>query len=126
MASRLISDRRQEPAALPSDPTAAREVVRAARHRRRMEARRRRYLIAGLMAGAGVLAALGLTRQLFFAGPDDKANPAARQEAPMLAAPSQPASPPPEAGAPKGDGTFSYATTDGPVAGANGGLKKYR
>ncbi|MEU7868060.1 DUF3152 domain-containing protein [Dactylosporangium sp. NPDC049140] len=128
MVSRLISDRRREPAPLPSDPTAARENVRAARHRRRMEARRRRYLIAGLMAGAGLLAALGLTRQLFFAGPDSdgKPNPAARQEAPMLAAPSQPASPPPEAGAAKGDGTFSYATTDGPVAGANGGLKKYR
>jgi hypothetical protein len=64
MVSRLISDRRRESAPLPSDPTAAREVVRAHRHRRRMEA--------------------------------------------------------------KGDGTFAYATTDGPLAGANGATKKYR
>ncbi|WP_433052587.1 DUF3152 domain-containing protein [Dactylosporangium sp. CS-033363] len=127
MVSRLISDRRREPAALPSDPTAAREVVRAARHRRRMEARRRRYLIAGLMAGAGLLAAAGLTRQLFFAGPqEEKPTAAVRHEQPMLAPPSQPASPPPEAGAAKGDGTFAYATTDGPVAGGAGALKKYR
>jgi hypothetical protein len=127
MVSRLISDRRRESAPLPSDPTAAREVVRAHRHRRRMEARRRRFLIAGLMAGAGLLAALGLTRQLFFAGSDAGApKRAVRQEAPMLTAPSQPASPPPEAGAAKGDGTFAYATTDGLLAGANGAVKKYR
>ncbi|WP_433611057.1 DUF3152 domain-containing protein [Dactylosporangium sp. CA-139114] len=127
MVSRLFSDRRREPVALPSDPTAAREIVRAHRHRRRIEARRRRYLIAGLMAGAGLLSALGLTRQLFFAddpAPAPKAAP--RQEAPMMVPPSQPASPPPEAGAAKGDGTFSYATTDGAVAGTGGAVKKYR
>ncbi|MER7280297.1 DUF3152 domain-containing protein [Dactylosporangium sp. NPDC000244] len=127
MVSRLFSDRRREPVPLPSDPTAAREVVRAHRHRRRMEARRRRYLIAGLMAGAGMLAALGLTRQLFFADdPEPAPKTASRHEAPMMAPPSQPASPPPEAGAAKGDGTFSYATTDGAVVGAGGAVKKYR
>ncbi|UWZ44396.1 DUF3152 domain-containing protein [Dactylosporangium matsuzakiense] len=124
MVSRLLSDRPREPEPLPSDPTAAREVVRASRHRRRMEARRKRYLIAGVMAAAGLLAALGLTRQLFFSGGTSEKAPV-RQEQPMLAPPSQPVSPPPEAGPAKGDGTFAYATTDGPVAGGNGALKKY-
>ncbi|MFG2038106.1 DUF3152 domain-containing protein [Dactylosporangium sp. NPDC048998] len=126
MASRLISDRRREPVALPSDPVVARDIVLAARHRRRRDARRRRYLVAGVMASAGLIAALGLGRQLLFA--DDTAPPTAsvRREAPMLAPPSQPASPPPEAGPAKGDGTFAYASSAGPVAGAAGALKKYR
>ncbi|MER7001671.1 DUF3152 domain-containing protein [Dactylosporangium sp. NPDC000555] len=132
MASRLISDRRREPAALPSDPLAAREIVRAARQRRRRDARRRRYLVAGVMASAGLIAALGLGRQLIFTGDaGDTGAPSAsvRPETPTLAPsspPSQPASPPPEAGPAKGDGTFAYASSAGPVAGAAGTLKKYR
>ncbi|WP_432832016.1 DUF3152 domain-containing protein [Dactylosporangium sp. CA-092794] len=111
---------------LPSDPVAAREVVRAARHRRRQDARRKRYLVAGVMAAAGLIAALGLGRQLFFAGDASQSTAPTRRDAPMLAPPSQPADPPPEAGPAKGDGTFAYAGSDGPVAGGAGALKKYR
>ncbi|MEV8511078.1 DUF3152 domain-containing protein [Dactylosporangium sp. NPDC051484] len=126
MASRLSSDRRREPVALPSDPVAARDTVRAARHRRRQDARRRRYLVAGVMSSAGLIAALGLGRQLIFAEDTGTPTPPVRQEAPMFTRPSQPASPPPEAGPAKGDGTFAYASSAGPVAGAAGTLKKYR
>src|SRR5690242_5695383 len=125
MASRLFSDRRREPDPLPSDPVAAREVVRASRHRRRQDARRRRYLVAGVMASAGLLAVLGMGRQMIFAD-DGTSGAVPRRDAPMLTPPSQPASPPPEAGPAKGEGTFAYATTAGPVAGAGGALKKYR
>jgi hypothetical protein len=126
MASRLIHDRRREPEPLPSDPRAAREIVRAARHRRREDARRRRYLVAGVMASAGLLAILGMGRQMLFASDDEASNAPGRREAPMLAPPSQPASPPAEAGPAKGDGTFAYATAAGPVAGGAGTLRKYR
>jgi hypothetical protein len=77
------------------------------------------------MASAGLLAVLGMGRQMLFADDETSAAPP-RRPAPMLAPPSQPASPPPEAGPAKGDGTFAYATTAGPVAGAGGALKKYR
>jgi hypothetical protein len=127
MASRLISDRRREPDPLPSDPVAAREVVRArrSRHRRRMEARRRRYIVAAVMAAAALITGLGLGRLLLFDGVEEQTEPV-RQDAPMLTRPSQPANPPPEAGPAKGEGTFAYATTEGPVAGSAGALKKYR
>src|SRR4051812_24016992 len=111
---------------LPSDPREAREVVRAARHRRRMEARRRKQLVAGVMAGAGVIAVLGLGRLVFFGGAGTSPSAQPRREAPMLVPPSQPADPPPDAGPAKGEGTFAYATTAGPVAGAAGAVKKYR
>ena len=68
--ARLARDRRREAAPPPSDPVDARGGVRAARHRRRANVRRRRYIVAGVMAFAGLLAALGLGRQLFFAGDD--------------------------------------------------------
>jgi hypothetical protein len=127
MASRLSSDRRRLPVPLPSDPSAAREVVRTARHRRREQARRRRLIVAGVMLAGLLIAALGLGRQLFFKGQGaDPAPVKVNKEQPMLAPPSQPASPPPEAGPAKGAGTFAYATTGGPVAGAAGGVKKYR
>ncbi|MEV6932056.1 DUF3152 domain-containing protein [Dactylosporangium sp. NPDC051485] len=126
MASRLISDRRREPEPLPSDLTAARDMVRAARHRRREEARRRRYTVAGVMAFAGLVAILGMGRQMLFADDAPPVAAPARSERPMLVPPSQPASPPPEAGPAKGDGTFAFATTAGPIAGAAGALKKYR
>ncbi|GAA2629742.1 hypothetical protein GCM10010399_72050 [Dactylosporangium fulvum] len=104
----------------------AREVVRAARHRRRARARQRRYLVAGVMAFAGLVAAIGLGRQIFFHDDPPAPAPVSMVQKPMLTPPSQPADPPPEAGPATGAGTFAYATTGGPVAGGAGALKKYR
>ncbi|GGM18500.1 DUF3152 domain-containing protein [Dactylosporangium sucinum] len=129
MASELRSrtDRRRTPVPLPSDPVEARDVVRAARHRRRSQARQRRYLVAGVMAFAGLLALAGLGRQFLLDDGDDAPPPVARAAAtPMLVPPSQPADPPADAGPAAGAGTFTYATTGGPVAGGAGTLRKYR
>jgi hypothetical protein len=127
MASRLSSGRRRPPVPLPSDPPTVREVVRTTRHRRREQARRSRLIVAGVMLAGFVLAALGLVRQVFFtAGDAGPVTVKATGDAPMLAPPSQPASPPPEAGPIAGAGTFAYATTGGPIAGGAGALKKYR
>ncbi|WP_238007671.1 DUF3152 domain-containing protein [Dactylosporangium sp. AC04546] len=128
MASELRSrtDRRRVPVPLPSDPVEARDVVRASRHRRRTQARHRRYVVAGVMAFAGLLALLGLGRQFLLDG-DDAPSPVVRAAAtPMLAPPSQPADPPSDAGPAAGEGTFTYATSAGPVAGGAGTVKKYR
>ncbi|WP_327008083.1 DUF3152 domain-containing protein [Dactylosporangium sp. NBC_01737] len=129
MASRLSSDRRRLPVPLPSDPRQAREVVRAEQRRRREQIRRRRYIVAGVMLTAFVIAAAGLGRQLFFTGdPDDTpvTVAATRGPAPMLDPPSMPASQPPEAGPASAAGTFAYASSAGPVAGGAGAVKKYR
>ena len=129
MASRLSSDRRRLPVPLPSDPRQAREVVRAEQRRRREQVRRRRYIVAGVMLTAFVIAAAGLGRQLFFAD-DLDAGPltvaATRGPAAMLDPPSRPASQPPEAGPSSAAGTFAYASSAGPVAGAAGPVRKYR
>jgi len=120
-----LRERRRQPVPLPSDPAAAREVVRASRHRRREEARRRKFIVAGVMAGAFLLAVLGFGRLLLFQDPDPTPSPVNKAQ-PLLAPPSQPANPPPEAGPAKGAGTFAYATSAGPVTGTAGAIKKYR
>jgi hypothetical protein len=129
MADRLSNDRRQLPVPLPSDPRQAREVVREQQRRRRELVRRRRTLVMGVLVAASLLAAAGLGRQLFF-GDDQGGQPvtlaATRGPAPMLDPPSRPASQPAEAGPSSGAGTFAYATSAGPVAGAAGTVRKYR
>jgi hypothetical protein len=120
-----VARRGDLPGELPSDLTAARDIVRAARHRRRQKARHRKHLVAGVMAAAALIAAFGLGRQMFFAGDSSATGPVDREQ-PMLAPPSRPASPPPGAGPAKGDGTFAFATAAGPVLGAGGEIKKFR